>query len=234
MSWRAKTYVRGHLALLWLGIGTGLLVALELFSGLHLGIADLGAPLGLLLVFVLVPIGLPLLWIVKPREPDALSPRSRRMASLTKIGLIPLWVLSVFPMMIWAAIVQPWPVSLMQGPNTDFAREGFRRHAREPVPSSVEGVYYKRDGGWQDTHDKLRFEFTDPATIDAIVARLELGTEKPELLMFDGPAPQAKPRWWRHDAPEQLRRLDCGDGRWGTTLWVDDAGGVAYLRYFDY
>lgn len=123
---------------------------------------------------------------------------------------------------------EPWPLSLRQGPDTDFARRGFERQLGLAPPATVTDLYYRNEWGFGgDSIHSFRFRFEDPSVVRAIVAGQGLSEaeteDRAEARYLAGPP------WWPER--EELNRLPRVYSRRGSdTFWIDEANGRAYFQ----
>ena len=139
---------------------------------------------------------------------------------------------------IWAAIlgafyvalIEPWPLSLRQGPDTDYARACFERYFGEAPPPDVRDVHCREEWGFGgDSIESIRFGYADADVVERVAAHLRL-VRSPDadvrgLRYIRGPA------WWPNEAAllalPVFYRFES-DPR--ESLWVDPDGRVAYWQ----
>jgi len=129
----------------------------------------------------------------------------------------------------YAALLEPWPLSLRQGPDTDFAHTCFKRHLWvSEHPSSVFGIYCRDEWGFGgDSIRSIHFSFSDRLQVLQI-PRLK------ELKRVDDPNRRAfrytrGPAWWPSEA--RLRALpEAYELQGREYLWLDSVAQVAYFQ----
>lgn len=129
-------------------------------------------------------------------------------------------------------LVEPWPLSVRQGPDTGYARAGFERYLAVAPPADVSGITYRDEWGFGgDSIHSLRFRFTERSTIAGIVERLRLGRvpdHERAALRYLG-----EPGWWPPE--ERLDGLDEAYRRSGVDfLWVDGETGEAFFQHANF
>ena len=114
-------------------------------------------------------------------------------------------------------------------PDTSDNQKGFERHFGFPVPASVSDVYYFADELGADVKYQLGFK-TDQATVDAIVAALELKQAEPE---FGVGIAQEFP-WWDKDTVENLTPYwkSNSEEHYYWFLWYDSESQRVYYIEF--
>ena len=153
---------------------TLLFVVLDRSPATRFRIADFGALYGSLLLFVLIPLGLAgvlLLTFLARRR----SSKGRRIyVAASSLFLVGAWLFTANPMIVLIRLWQPWPLSLKQGPDTDYARDEFRRAFGFEVPPSVSAVHARRVAIMGEWTQHVRFSFDDPMLVEDIVERFDL------------------------------------------------------------
>jgi hypothetical protein len=130
----------------------------------------------------------------------------------------------------YAALVEPWPLSLRQGPDTDYARSCFERHL-EKVPSPTVVRVYCREawGPHGDTVYSIRFSFEDHSQVERLAQLQDMyQVEDPDRR---GYAYYRGPSWWPTEAewfalPEAYAYRQYDEEH----LWVDPAARIAYFQ----
>ena len=106
--------------------------------------------------------------------------RNRRLVARVLIAVIGglatacvIWAVIVG--LFLAALFEPWPFELRQGPDTEFSRTCYAEFLGEPPPIDVTRVYCRKEWGFGgDSISSIRFAYRATSTIDSIVARLQL------------------------------------------------------------
>ncbi len=205
--------------------------------------------------FLAVPLSLgAYFWLgrKKAREPSA----RLRLYARFSLGFVGVgWVLIALPALFWGSILvsawEPWPLSLLQGPDTGTAKEGFERLFGQPAPETLSSLYFY-SFNVRDASYYVRFDYDDPSAIDLIVRSKDLVAVPAETrrdTRFDLRASDNHLAWWlaeRINATETIYvDRPTGDkiaGRvpWNSPagrsqiLWVDDEAGTAFYRELEF
>jgi hypothetical protein len=203
-----------------------LLVLIEILSPVRIPIADYGVPIGMLVLFFGLPAMVPFLWRAERRRlvPSTPARRAYCIASRLLLGLswLPTWIPVLFLLSVW----QPWPLTLREGPDTDFARDGYARIFGGPPAGWVHGIHYRVDGA-RDPIFFLRCEGVDRRSVDGVVQRLGLQVSAATELSSSASAGRV-PSWW----PQAGLRFDAAFQRregW-TALWYRERDGLLLYR----
>lgn len=142
------------------------------------------------------------------------------------------WLFSCVPVGVNIVMCQHWPISLLAGPDTNYAREGFEKEVGFKAPSSVSKIYY-RSVGWEDGMNYLRFQVTSPDVVQRIVADKKMTTVN-ELRMMTS---SRHPKWWAEK--RGIMGLECYstiDGKYPPWyyLWYDPETGTVWYTKFDF
>jgi hypothetical protein len=133
--------------------------------------------------------------------------------------------------LVLGALFEPWPFSLRQGPDTAFSRMCYAELLGETPPGDVTRIYCRKEWGFGgDDILSIRFAYQRAATVEAIVARLQL--EAVDASERDGARYVSGPAWW----PEQHRLLRTRDvyRRSREFLWVDEEAMEAYYQHANF
>lgn len=207
-------------ALVWLDL------FLELLSPARIPLADRGVPLGLMGLFFVLPAALLVLWRVDRRRRAPYAPLRRAYIVASRVFLGLSWLPTWPPILFLLALLQPWPLTLAEGPDTEFARAGFERLFGRAPPPSVHGIHYRVEGP-RDPTFFLRCEGVDPALLAEAVERLRLQAAGvgPPVRAWDG----RRPSWWPDDESSGFDRVfTAGDG-W-EALWYSERDGRLLYR----
>lgn len=148
------------------------------------------------LVVVLVPLSAAVLWIYKKSRPFAYPNEWRKVLLGTRVVSTVGWFLCLLPGLFWGAlflhISDPWPLSLMQGPDTESALEGFGKVMHSESSENVDEIYYKGID-IRDQDRRLKFTTCDSSFESRILSDLER--------QKDGVEPEAfhlnnRLKWW--------------------------------------
>lgn len=155
---------------------------------------------------------------------------SRTLFSLLASGVALLGLGFVLIGAFYAALVEPWPLSLRQGPDTDYARSCFERHLEEvPSPTVVE-VYCREEWGPHgDSIYSIRFSFDHHSQVEKLAQRKDMyQVEDPDRSGYEY---YRGPSWWPTEAellalPEAYAYRQYEEEH----LWVDPAARIAYFQ----
>jgi hypothetical protein len=206
-----------------------ILVAIENWAWPRPAFADYGAPLGLIILFPLIPMGL----IASRRfAPIAVAPSQsvRRYLRLSQVFLAGMWLLSCVPIALLVMLLEPWPLSLRQGPDTATAKAGFAGVFGDDA-GGVARIYYRKESGWGDATIYLRFDVDDRVRLAALANNAGL------VVYASGaprPSPPQGPSWWDShsiDAADSLF-IDVSPGRTVRALWLSAGSTTAYYYEF--
>ncbi len=209
-----------------LNLLTGLVwffVLIEFLSPVRIPIADYGSPIGMLVLFFAIPIGLVTLFWLDRRRSAPLTSRRRAYFIASRLFLTLSWIPSWLPALFLIAIYQPWPLTLLEGPDTDFARAGFEQICGREPPASVSGVYY-RVRGPRDPVIYLRCEGVDRALLEHVVARLKLEAVGEPRAAGDYPS------WWPSDESRGFDRVFTRADGWEALWYRERDGLLLYLH----
>lgn len=99
------------------------------------------------LVLITVPIGLVIYWISNRRF---FHPHNRQHQTIKKwlvifnlIGLVPSFFPGLFWIGIWLHVIEPWPLSTFQGPDTKEAITGFQKIFGAKASEDIHAIFYK-------------------------------------------------------------------------------------------
>lgn len=128
------------------------------------------------LVILLVPVVALCLWLFKKARNIHYSEKIKRTVLAFRLLTFCGWCLSLLPGLFWGSIffhlLEPWPFSRQQGPDTASARAGFKTVVGfEPNPN-IGQIFYK---GYEirDYSRFLRFRTCNSDVEDQVVADLE-------------------------------------------------------------
>ena len=180
------------------------------------------------IVVFFVPIIILCLWLNKKFRGIKYSDKIRRYIIKLRILVITGWLVSFIPGAgfgaIYFHILDPWPFSASQGPDTSYAHEGFRKSLGFKMSSDVEEVYFK---GYEirDHSYYLRFRSCSKDINSKVVEGLQkhANTELPPAFHLN-----SKLSWW-FDGSESLKFEHwVSDGY--TEVWVDRDECIFYVR----
>lgn len=237
-------------------VGTVLVLwALEKISATRYLVSDGLLVVLLLVTFLAVPPALgAFIWFGR-RSALTLSSRLRLYTRLS-LGFVSVgWLLIALPALFWGAIFlrawEPWPLSLRQGPDTAYAKDGFEQLFGHPTSESLSSLYFY-SFNVRDATYYVRFDYDDPAVIDTISQSRDLVRAPAEAradTRFDLRASDSHLGWWPPDRINETQTIyvdrATGDkiaGRipWNSPvgrtrlLWVDEESGTAFYRELEF
>jgi hypothetical protein len=206
------------------------------------------AILAVIAAVLLIPLGCLALLILKRWSGPLLSAQGKIYFRSSTVFLLLAWLclspIGTFWGAIFLHIWEPWPLSLAQGPDTERARDGFRRVLGFAPPRNVHDIYYK-GFALRDSSDYLRFGYGDPKVVEEIVQAFDLVPLSDDLRaakrhthLGKGDEPAA---WWTAGQLERAGKVyvnrslseyfEDPAARYGVIriLWVDEAGRLAYV-----
>jgi hypothetical protein len=209
-------------------IGLTLVLYLWEVSRFRCHISDYGFPICFYSLFLVIPIAAIILWVSNRNIRKEHRTSTRVYFGISRLIFVIVWLLSCVPIAFWTMIVQPWPLTLRHGPDTNYSRDGFVRLTGIPPPPSVSGIYFRADEGWLDSGYRLRFNCTDAAVVTQMVERLHLQETNGPILV------QKHPSWWADkDNRNGLRtyyREKPHAYYW--YLWYDPTSGTVWYEEF--
>lgn len=184
----------------------------------------LAAPVAL---SVLVPIASVICWRSTRRRQFGLTHSTRAYVLGSIVFLAPSWAAAsaVTAGLVW--MEEPWPLSMLQGPDTSRARAVFHRNFG--VEPSVSRVYARVD--WAGTM-YIAFSFEDAAIVERIVDRRSL---RPVGSSENAEVGLAGPSWFPSaEALAQIPEMYVDDrsrDRMSTLMWVDRVRRRVFFLY---
>ena len=210
----------------------GLTVILYLWerSRFSCHISDYGLPICGTSLFIVIPVASIILWASNRNIRKEHRTSTRVYFGISRLIFAIVWLLSCVPIVFWAIIVQPWPLTLRHGPDTNYSREGFAQLMGMPPPSSVSNIYFCEEGGWLDSSYRLRFQCNDASLVTQMVTDLQLHE-------INDPSRGYSPRalkWWvdkdKHKGLRQYYKEKPNAYYWN--LWHDPASGIVWYLEF--
>lgn len=126
--------------------------------------------------------------------------------------------------------IEPWPISLRQGPDNSYAHACFERVTGEDLPPTFFGVYCREDWGpFGDSTYSIRFSFDHRSQVDQFVQLMDLRQiDDPGRSGFEY---KTGPAWW----PTEIEMFALPAAyRYAKheyeTFWVDPAARIAYFQ----
>jgi hypothetical protein len=159
-------------------------------------VSDYGVPLGMVALFLALPPAA-VAWAWLARRAPRPTPGRQLYYAISKLFLTVAWLPGAFLALLLLFVVQPWPISLRQGPDTDYAREGFQRHLRLPPPPEVDDLHYRGEGIGDATY-WIAFRCSDPALVERIAQELGLKPVEGEIRELEDPYAR-RSVWWGRD-----------------------------------
>ena len=193
-------------------------------------ISDHGFPLCFDSLFLIIPVAAAGLWIGNRRCRKEHSRTTRLYFGASRILFALVWLASCAPIAFYVAIIQPWPLTLRHGPDTDYARRGFESLVGFAPPPSISNIYYRVDEGFRDSGYRLRFRCNDGAVVTQVLTRLQLQpTNNPTMGLLS-----RSPKWWseKTQRKELLQFAREQPGKYYWYLWYDPATGTVWYEEF--
>ena len=145
------------------------------------------------------------------------------------------WAGSAAVIVLAVAAFQPWPFSPREGPDTEWAREGFEQTFGFAPPAAVEELYYRRVSFWQSKEVYAKFTYGNPEIAEQILDKLRM--EKGEPRGYQE-IRRHFPSWWLRGIPEHgsaaleyHQRPPVTDAAEG--VWIDRQSKTLYYMYLD-
>ncbi len=225
---RASTLCRSvQHGLVLLVAGVWLLFLIEWFSPARIPIADYGALIGPLALAVVIPAAALVRWWLGRRARASGARRRSPWSIASGVFVWSSWGLSLLPTLWLIALFQPWPLTLCEGPDTEFARAGFARICGIEPPPSVRSIHYRVDGP-RDPTFFLRCEGADRVLLERVAARLRIEAVGPETSLALASIGRA-PAWWPSEPDLAFDAvLASPDGR--VRLWFRERDGLLLYR----
>ena len=169
-----------------------ILLLIEVLSPKRIAVADVGAPMGLALLFFVIPA----CWGV-------IRFRTRSLTSQERFTLLPkykfvrfawllFWLLSSTPIIFYGSFIyyyspRPWLES-NQGPDTEDSLLAFKQYFDTPLNDTIQDIYF------QGSPDMKLFRFTlrDLDALDEIISQFKLKPVPKCHLNIVEP-----PKWWQ-------------------------------------
>ena len=172
--------------------------------------------------------------LIKDQPDDAVFRESGTVRASRLITYVS-WAGSAAVIVMALAVYQPWPFSLREGPDTEWARGGFEQTFAFAPPASVEELYCRRVSFWQSKEIYAKFTYGD----DRITARIlgKLRMEKGEPRGYQE-IRRHFPSWWLRGIPEHdnatleyHHRPSAAHA--GESVWIDRESKTLYYMYLD-
>ncbi|MCF8722606.1 hypothetical protein LQ236_000626 [Nitrospina gracilis] len=185
------------------GVVVLLLAVMEHGFENHHPLFDVGAPLGLVILFFLIPLGWLGVWLAK-RKSAASVPLPQRYLLISNLFLGAMWMLSCVVVGLYAFIYisflpQPWLAS-DQGPDTPAAQLEFEKYFGVEPGGGVRNLYHLHSPEMA----LFRFDLEDDTPVLTAVK------EAKKMVPQTGPCPMNlanPPEWW--GSPETSYSGEC-------------------------
>ncbi len=168
-------------------------------------------------------------------QPDASAFRESRIVWASRLITHISWAGSAVLIVTALAVFQPWPFSLREGLDTEWAREGFEQTFGFAAPASVEKLYCRRVSFWQSKEVYTKFNYRNPEIAKQILDKLQMEQGKPRGYQE---IRQHFPSWWLRGIPEhddatleyhhRPAVTQIGEG-----VWIDRESKTLYYMYLD-
>jgi hypothetical protein len=192
-------------------------------------ISDHGFPLCFFSLFLVIPVAAIALWVLNRRCRQEHSRATRVYLGASRALLALVWLASCIPIASFVMIIQPWPLSIRHGPDTQYSRQGFVTLVGFAPPPSVTDIYYRADEGFRDSSYRLRFRTSDSAVVTQVVTRLQLIETNNVQGLLSG-----SPKWWLERTQRKnlllYAREQSGKHYW--YLWYDPVTGMVWYEEF--
>lgn len=192
-------------------------------------ISDHGFPLCSYSLFLIIPVAAIALWVLNRRCRQEHSRATRVYFGASRALFALVWLASCAPIALFVMIIQPWPLTIRHGPDTQYSREGFVKLVGFAPPPPVTEIYYRADEGFRDSGYRLRFRTSDNSVLKQVVTRLQL-TETNHIhgLLL------ASPKWWSERTQRKGLLLYAREqpGKYYWYLWYDPGTGTIWYEEF--
>ena len=146
------------------------------------------------------------------------------------------WVTSAAVMALAVVVIQPWPFSLREGPDTEWSRPGFEAAFGFPAAESVTELYYRKFSFWQSNEVYVKFQFRDPAVVDEIMESLQMGEcDRPQTYAVI--QHHFRSRWLTENKPASEKITECYESPWVSGgqhfVWIDRPARLFYYVALD-
>ncbi len=184
--------------------------------------------------FAVVPIALATLFLLNRKCRQDHTQPQRIFIHAVRILCIPAWLYSslivLFWTVLWIEAAQPWPFSLQHGPDTDYARKGFRERIGFPPPSSVSQIYYRNHSGMLDVGYCLRFQVSSPEVVQRIATHKELPESKNNAIVMSF----SRPKWWEEMSGREHMKYYARERHrsYYWRLWYDPRAGIVWYHEY--
>lgn len=181
----------------------------------------------MLLYFIFIAAGLSVVvgfLVSRRRSETSVTKRWLRGIASAAATFLGCWVLLVGAFLFF--LFEPWPLSLRQGPDTDYAFDCLREHLNLTAEAAT-SVYCRKEWGFGgDTVYSIRFRFAEANQFDRILderqmVRFSVKDGKPRYI--------SGPGWWPSET--EMRKLELPFTRGGTEyLWIDFKSSTAFYQ----
>ena len=189
--------------------------------------------------FLIIPLGLISIRMCSRGLSESASRLKRIYYVVSKVFVITSWPPLSMPgiIMVFSSL---WPYSFFQGPDSGWARSGFKKAFGFTPPAAVDGLYYYEEVTFGDSPSTLlRFHSEDERILDVIVNNSRLQSIPPNELNSSN-STEAEARhasWWpkqfaakSYEVYGYRSKHGNDDSRFFPTLWIDRKNKVAF-RY---
>jgi hypothetical protein len=185
--------------------------------------------MGALFVFI-IPFSTIILLILMRRYYKERPKREKLYFSISHGFWTVVWYFSLGPTIFFLALQQPWPVSLIHGPDTKYAKACFEIRIRKPMPSSISQIYC-RCIGWQGNTFQIRFKCSDFNFVKDLIVQYQL-----KEISTPYSSSMTSPKWWAEmKHVKELKSYSFEkrtEDRWESWyLWYDPTLGIVWFEY---
>jgi len=182
------------------------------------------------LVIAIPLTGIATKWLVKS-EPGAATYENDRYVGISQLVTVLSWIGSVLLIALVIWVFEYWPVSLKHGPDTEYARTGFRSYFGIDPGQSTERLYFRKFLFWQTNETYAAFHYRDREVVDQILRTFEMerSTEPQSYGMLRRQFPA---RWLDKSKDDAFLLSEYYRAPYGHVAWVDTEDHVFYYLAF--
>ncbi len=170
-------------------------------------------------------------------QPDARLFQKDRLIWVSRLLTSFSWVTSAAVIALAVAVFQPWPLSLREGPDTEWSRSGFEATFGFVAPGSVTELYYRKFSFRRSEEVYVKFRFREPAVVDEIMESLRLeesGRPQTYAVIRD----HFRDRWFTENRPAAEKLTECYESHRAPEadqfVWIDRPANLFYYMAVDF
>ena len=169
-------------------------------------------------------------------QPDAGLFQKDRLVWVSRVLTSFSWVTSAVVIALAVAVFQPWPLSLREGPDTEWSQSGFEATFGFVAPGSVTELYYRKFSFWQSEEVYVKFRFREPAVVDEIMESLRLEeSDRPQTYAVI--RDHFQHRWLTENKSPSEKITECYESPrvsgGGQLVWIDRPAHLFYYMATD-